>query len=439
MTSIGRNAFFSCSSLKSVTIGNSVTSIGESAFVCCYPLESVTIPESVTSIGDYAFSGCSRLTSVTCLAENVPETGESVFSDVAQSNATLYVPESSVNAYKAAEQWKEFGMIKAYGIPVATSIALNKTETTLKVGAQEQLTATVLPEEAEQAVTWKSSDPTVATVDENGLVTAVAPGSATITAATTDGTKLTATCEVTVEDSAIPGDVNGDGNVNGADIVAVINYVLADDIAGDVNGDGNVNGADIVAVINYVLNDSGNNARPTLAQSRAAVAEEPAEILSGTKTDEGISLSLTGGEDCTAFQFMLSLPEGASLTAVTGSEERLGDHELLFRRQQDGRYLVLGYAMDNHCIGESSGELLSLRLEGNANGRATVSEALIFTPQAETRCMNALEINLPTAVSGVRAKGAATKGDIYDLSGRKLNQKPSNGYYIQGGKKYFVK
>ena len=75
--------------------------------------------------------------------------------------------------------------------------------------------------------------------------------------------------DVTVK-AIIPGDVNGDGNVNGADIVAVINYVLADDIAGDVNGDGNVNGADIVAVINYVLNDSGNNARPTLAQSRTA-------------------------------------------------------------------------------------------------------------------------------------------------------------------------
>ena len=235
------------------------------------------------------------------------------------------------------------------------------------------------------------------------------------------------------------GDVNGDGNVNGADIVAVINYVLADDIAGDVNGDGNVNGADIVAVINYVLNDSGNNARQTLAQSRAATAEEPAEILSGTKTEEGISLSLTGGEDCTAFQFMLSLPEGVSLTAVIGSEERLGDHELLFRRQQDGRYLVLGYAMDNHCIGESSGELLSLRLESNANGRATVSEALIFTPQAETRYMNALEIDLPTAVSGVRVKGAAKEGDIYDLNGLKLNKKPSSGYYIQGGNKYFVK
>ena len=328
----------------------------------------------------------------------------------------------------------------SYSYVALTSIALNQSEFTMGINETSQLTATVLPEDAtNKAVTWTSSDPGVAIVDEYGLVTAIATGVATITATTTDGTDLIASCKVTVEDPAIPGDVNGDGNINGADIVAVINYVLADDIAGDVNGDGNVNGADIVAVINYVLNDSGNNARQALAQSRAAAAEEPAEILSGTKTEEGISLSLTGGEDCTAFQFMLSLPEGASLTAVTGSEERLGNHELLFRRQEDGRYLVLGYAMDNHCIGESSGELLSLRLEGNANGRATVSEALIFTPQAETRYMNALDIDLPTVVSGVRAKDAVEDGDIYDLNGRKLNKKPSSGYYIQGGKKYFVK
>ena len=439
VTSISNSAFSGCSGLTSVTIGNGVTSIGYGAFWGCSGLTSITIPNSVTSIGNYAFFNCSGLTSVICLAENVPNTGSNVFYNVPKSTATLYVPAGSVDAYKAADEWKNFGTIAAYSIP-ATSVALNKTETTLAVGAKEQLTATVLPEGAtNKAVTWTTSDPAVATVDESGLITAIAAGTATITATTTDGTDLTASCKVTVEDPAIPGDVNGDGNVNGADIVAVINYVLADDIAGDVNGDGNVNGADIVVVINYVLNDSGNNARQTVAQSRAAAVEEPTEILSGTKTDEGISLSLTGGEDCTAFQFMLSLPEGVSLTAVTGSEERLGDHELLFRRQEDGRYLVLGYAMDNHCIGESSGELLSLRLEGNANGRATVSEALIFTPQAETRYMNALDIDLPTVVSGVRAKGAADEGGIYDLGGRKLNKKPSSGYYIRGGKKYFVK
>ena len=59
------NAFYSCSGLTSVTIGNGVTSIGNFAFEGCSGLTSVTIPDSVTSIGHDAFRGCTGLTSVT--------------------------------------------------------------------------------------------------------------------------------------------------------------------------------------------------------------------------------------------------------------------------------------------------------------------------------------------------------------------------------------
>ena len=65
VTSIGKQAFYDCSGLTSISIGNSVTSIGEMAFQGCSSLTSVTIPNSVTSIGNHAFDGCSGLTSVT--------------------------------------------------------------------------------------------------------------------------------------------------------------------------------------------------------------------------------------------------------------------------------------------------------------------------------------------------------------------------------------
>jgi len=64
VTSIGELAFYGCSGLTSVTIGNSVTSIGDLAFYGCSSLTSVTIPNSVTSIGSSAFEDCIRLTTL---------------------------------------------------------------------------------------------------------------------------------------------------------------------------------------------------------------------------------------------------------------------------------------------------------------------------------------------------------------------------------------
>ena len=78
VTSIGDEAFFYCSSLTSVTIGNSVTSIGDEAFFYCSSLTSVTIGNSVTSIGDRAFIGCSSLSSV-AIGNGVTHIDKSIF------------------------------------------------------------------------------------------------------------------------------------------------------------------------------------------------------------------------------------------------------------------------------------------------------------------------------------------------------------------------
>jgi len=78
LTSIGNFAFYGCSALTSVTIGNSVKSIGIFAFYGCSGLTSVTISESVTGIGDHAFYDCSGLTSVT-IPNSVKSIGEGAF------------------------------------------------------------------------------------------------------------------------------------------------------------------------------------------------------------------------------------------------------------------------------------------------------------------------------------------------------------------------
>ncbi|MBR5559268.1 MAG: Ig-like domain-containing protein [Oscillospiraceae bacterium] len=79
------------------------------------------------------------------------------------------------------------------------SVALSDSALELKAGETKTLTATVKPDNAaDKTVTWSSSDKSVATVDNNGKVTAVKEGQATITATANDGSGKSASCTVTV-------------------------------------------------------------------------------------------------------------------------------------------------------------------------------------------------------------------------------------------------
>ena len=111
VTSIGNSAFEYCSGLTNITIGNSVASIGDYAFRDCSSLTSITLPNSVTSIGEQAFQNCTQLTDVYCYAETVPNTGTSAFNGSYINYATLHVPESALETYKAKAPWSDFQKI----------------------------------------------------------------------------------------------------------------------------------------------------------------------------------------------------------------------------------------------------------------------------------------------------------------------------------------
>ena len=88
-------------------------------------------------------------------------------------------------------------------------VSLDKTKLDLTVGDTQTLIATITPDDANnKKVSWSSDKPSVATVDENGTVTAVAAGTANITVKTADGEK-TANCVVTVTAKSSGGSSSG--------------------------------------------------------------------------------------------------------------------------------------------------------------------------------------------------------------------------------------
>ena len=125
--------------------------------------------------------------SQTALLKIDPKTAETTkVCDIPANTTALVIPDDST--------------LPAVLMPDAVKeVKLSKTAFSMIKGTTEQLTAQVNPwSVADKSVTWSSSDPSIATVDENGLVTAIADGEVTITAASTVKPDVTAVCDVEV-------------------------------------------------------------------------------------------------------------------------------------------------------------------------------------------------------------------------------------------------
>lgn len=248
LTTIPTGAFYQCPVLTELRLPYSVTSIGDSAFANCTGLTGITIPRRVESISTSAFSYPDRMTiygvegtyaqtfaeenGYTFVAKDVPaqsiEMASEMTVSVGGSNTLLtrtVTPEDytdeviwrssdtsiatvtdtglvtgrapgtvtiRVNIGDASASCKVTVVQPVTSISITSSISLEALET-------RQISCTVRPNNANnKGVTWTSSDETVATVDENGVVTGLKKGTATITATAQDGSGISDTCTVTV-------------------------------------------------------------------------------------------------------------------------------------------------------------------------------------------------------------------------------------------------
>ena len=213
VTEIGNGAF-QRSGLTSITIGGKCVKIGENAFLKCSDLKDVVISENVSSIEKQAFANCTSLSSI-----SIPLSLKTISTD-----AFVNCPDHMKVTYNGRKtQWNSITIesgndplenadITYLGDIAVEKITLSPANISLDIGRTQTVKATITPADAvDKTLTWKSSDSAVASVNQSGNITAIAAGTAVITAKSSNG--KTATCTVTVRSNS--GTENGFVTKNG--------------------------------------------------------------------------------------------------------------------------------------------------------------------------------------------------------------------------------
>ena len=162
-------------------------------------LPNLTILNDFCGDIDYDFTQFSNLEMIKVYSEIPPVcSSKSIFSVTQYTDLPVFVPEDALADYQSADVWKEFWELKP--MKSVKLITLSETSLNLEPNQTVQLIANALPEDAfDTSFTWNSSDPNVASVDAEGVVTAITKGDAIITVSANGGSDISAECAVHVD------------------------------------------------------------------------------------------------------------------------------------------------------------------------------------------------------------------------------------------------
>ena len=199
---------------KTTVIPSGVTFIGESAFQGI-PLTSIVIPGSVTELWDLAFAECSALTDVYCLAENAPSATSREFLRSSYETATLYVLPTSVEKYKAAAPWKDFGNIVS--LPMCAKPTIATVNGKLTFSCETEGVEFVVSVSPSGKTTYKGSSLLLANLTTTYRVSVYARKEDFVDSEA-----------ATIDIDYLPDldDVNGDGQISISDVVGIVDIIL---------------------------------------------------------------------------------------------------------------------------------------------------------------------------------------------------------------------
>jgi surface protein len=427
VTEFEDGAFAWCGSLEDIKIPSGLKTIGGWAFNHT-ALRSITLPEGLTTIGESAFDRCDNLTEVKVLNPVPLELiNAETFSN--QANATLYVPNKSITAYKEANIWKDFkGVLGLFTNQIysddMTAYLGCSTEMVINMDNEEEYTAyqfdLVLPQgfslekdendkfvltkgnryPSNRSITITPHDGNiyrfVSVSMKNDVITGNSGALMTVSLVAnenlekknytaeiqnvvltkTDESQLNAkssTISITTKE-VLMGDSNDDGTLNVTDAVVSVNNILGrpsatfNKVQADINRDRIVDIFDVILGLNLIRN---NAVRADRLMSRAAEATSDKLSISDFTIASGdtkqLQIELTNEAAYIGFQFDLFLPEGITLTGYSVNSARVPEEIEVDMEQTDGCYRFVGVGLGTETISGTSGNIISITVKADEN------------------------------------------------------------------------
>lgn len=477
-----------------------LTEIPYNTFSVCKKMVSICLPQNISSIGERAFYGCSSLVSVRVLMKEPISIYSSTF--YYRENATLYVPKGCKAAYEAADYWKEFKEIVEVGAEPQTVNTLSANACPILTGSssalgigltnEDEIIMTEFYMQLPEGITIEEDEDgypivTINSERENNHVVEVSKSSNgdyhflsyssknnpfrgnegelfNINLVCTDGVAA-GTYQATVKNiimsdinknelvqsdfifditvmDVVMGDANGDGRINGMDIVEMVDYIMERpsdsfvNAAADLTGDGKVNGMDLVELVSLVMAQGANAPAQSLAPRRGYEAEN---VITGTLhplNAQEVSLGVSSNEQFVLAQCVVTLSDGQQLLNVTTDSK----HVPVWQSIGNGRYHVLVYSSRNTIL-EDNDALLTFHTTGPCE--TAVKDMLLVDADRHGYWLDDFSTNGVTGINRIEDGDGWIRHIIFDLQGRKMETThPSSlkkGIYIINGKKVTVK
>lgn len=473
ISSVGKQSFQGCTGLTWISLSENVSSLGENSFDGCTNIKYVksyatspipaglaNFPEDVVANGTLfvpaSYVGRYKRSATWKDWGNIKAIAEGVFLSTVTLNQedahleagetlTLEATVGPDDAINKKVDWKSDdeavatvsaeGVVTAHAVGQTTiraiandgggakaactitvtptmvaSIALSSESLEIRKNRQAQLSATVAPANAtDTRFVWSSTNEAVATVSEEGIVSAIAPGDAVIKAASQDGSKVEASCQVKVL-PVLRGDSNDDDEVNVVDAVNTINYILNKVTgkfsfeAADVNNDGRISVSDVSGTATIVMQQSlDTKADVAMVKARIDLNAPAADCLVLSQNGrKNIDVSLDNNGLYSAMQTDIVLPNNVSEITVDLNDAVSATHLLTYAKVNAHTWRVMVYSLSNTSFIDGN-SIFTLSSDKAMNAADIQIHNTIVSDAEATGYRPAFRVADPTSVSSVDA------------------------------------